>query len=111
MVGPTVALAAIATIAVICIVLMAGTAILTDYEDPHLPVLTPVHEDEYPGRHVWTATVQYQSTGNTERLVIVDDEQRSARAAREDIEAYVQDVEVIEISNRRLYHFDPVADR
>jgi len=111
MVGPTVALAAIATIAVVCIVLMAGTAILSDYEDPHLPVLTPVHEDEYPGRHVWTATVQYQSTGNTERLVIVDNEQRSMHDARQDIETHVQNVEVIEISNHRLYHFDSVADR
>jgi len=110
-VGPTAALTAVFAVAALCIILMTANAVRLQHRPRQAVVLTPVDEDDDPGHSVWIVTVRYQSSGTAERLVIVDDDQRSTHDARHDIEDTVQGVDVIEIERVPLFAFDPVPDR
>jgi hypothetical protein len=81
---------------------------VTDRIDPD-PVLTPVEEDDSAGSYVWTATVKYDATENTERFVIRDQDELSKHDARKAIEDQVQGASVIELDQHRLYAFGPGA--
>jgi hypothetical protein len=82
---------------------------VTDRIDPD-PVLTPVDEDDSGGFYVWTATVKYEATDNTERFVIRDQDELSKHDVRKAIEDQVQGASVIELSGHRLYTFGPGVD-
>lgn len=109
-VGPTTALAVIAAVAVLCIVLMAGVAILIEHRNRRTLVLTPADEDDDPGHSVWIVTVRYRSTETVERLVLVANTQRSTSETRSDLEDSVPGADIIDIEQVPLFKFDPSHD-
>lgn len=97
------------------IILTAALAYLYRSHQDSDTLLLPVDDeaDAIASNHALIANIQYQATGNTEQLVILDSGDMTTWEAKNTIRERIPGAEPVSIERRPLYRFDSatIADQ